>query len=105
MSKTIDLTDLTKEQKLLLTLAEAELSEKAFGFTVERALSFLAESRAEDPEKPFDDPHHRADATGKFKHFLRVKRGWGGFVDAAWPHIDQYAAAAVDAALRFESGE
>ena len=82
-----------------LDLLEGQIDD-ALGFTLARAKAFLEESRAEAPTDGETDV--RRDAIGKHKHFLRVKRGWHGAVDAAWPFIEKYAALNVDAVLAAE---
>jgi hypothetical protein len=94
---TIDLTKLTPEQLALLQTQ----GQRLLGFTIERAYSFLVDSRNEDPQKDAD--FHRADAVGKFKHFLRTERRWNSFVDAAWPHLKPFAEEVVDMAISVES--
>ena len=89
--------NLSDEQKLLVQTQ----GERLVGFTVERAGYFLAQSRAEHPEK--DEAWHKDDAVGKFKHFLRHEHGWGGAVDAAWPHLKPFAVEVVEIALSVEA--
>ncbi len=92
------LSDLSPE--LLATLEDR--IDDALGFTLARAQGYLDESRAEAAAGD-GETDVRADAIGKHKRFLRVDRHWQGLADAAWPFIERYAAANVDAVLAVEA--
>lgn len=67
--------------------------EEAIGITPERARQFLEESENEDD----GETDFVADATGKFKHFLRTSHGWGPAVDVAWGSLEPLVRAVVEA--------
>ncbi len=93
--------DISKIPAPVLASLESQgkrLIEDAMGFTVERAASFLAESKAEAAAGD-GETDTRGDAIGKFKHYLRTERHWEAAADILWGSIESFAAELVDAAI------
>lgn len=62
-----------------------ESLDNALGITPSRVIDFYNESKSEHPE--FQAAERESDVIGKFEHFWRTSRGWGGAVDAVWPSL------------------